>query len=51
MNYAHYIEQELAQYRGNPLIEALPPIPVDEKEVIQNLAGMVSSCTPEEKLL
>lgn len=51
MYHAHYKEQELAQYRGNPLIEALPPIPADEIEVLQHLVGIVNICTPEEKRL
>lgn len=49
MEYAVYREQELEQYRGNPMIEALPPIPGDESEIIQHLAGFIKICTPEEK--
>ncbi len=49
MDYAEYKEQELVQYRGNPMIEALPLIPGDEREVIHHLAGMIKACTPEEK--
>lgn len=49
MEFAEYKEQELNQYRGNPMIEALPPIPGEKRDVVQHLAGIVKMCTPEEK--
>ncbi len=49
MEYAVYKEQELTQYRGNPMIETLPPIPGDDREIMQHLAGIIKPCTPEEK--
>ncbi|QZA82264.1 AAA family ATPase [Deefgea piscis] len=38
---AQYLEQRIPQYRGNPLIEALPPT-IDEREFLKSLL-----CVPE----
>ncbi len=34
---AEYIEQRIPQFRGNPLIEALPPMPDDDDTLIKEL--------------
>lgn len=51
MGKAVYKDQTLEQYRGNPMIEALPHIPEDMREVISNLSVVVSECSPEQKKL
>jgi hypothetical protein len=51
MEKANYKKQKLVQYQGNPMIEALPPIPEDNSEVFRNLTGLVNTISPEEKKL
>lgn len=46
---AAYIEQELSEYRGNPLIEALPPI-LSQTETIEMLAKIPSFDVSEQSL-
>lgn len=49
MEKAVYQEQKLEKYIGNPMIEALPPIPEDDREVVRNLVGVVKKCSPEQR--
>lgn len=49
MEKAVYKEQKLEQYRGNPMIEALPTIPEDERDVMQNLVRVSKKCSPEQR--
>jgi len=49
MEKAVYRDQKLEMYRGNPMIEALPPIPEDEREVLKNLVGLIEKITTEQR--